>query len=174
MSPAPPMNFPVPPGQSGMHLTGSAAMDTGDSGILTKKDGEMVATQLTKMGTPGIALHKRGKEVAGEAYPAPAEAAGPVAPEKIEVTDQLVAQMILSQGSLGGVYVSSSLQTTHGWFIDRPDGGVYLISVSDWIAGHTEALHQVESLSLESNRLHFATTSLDEDPVLGPLLAMLG
>ena len=75
--------------------------------------------------------------------------------------------------NVGGIYASTTIMDGSGWAMSDGISTSYIVSVGDWNACIGEASDKLRNLSVESSQLMFSEHTIEDDPILGPLIALV-
>ena len=72
-----------------------------------------------------------------------------------------------------GIYASTTIAEGGGWQLSYGDGHTYIVSVVDWNSCIDIVADKLHDMKTESSQLMFSEHDLEDDPVLGPLIALV-
>tara|TARA_R100000808_G_scaffold7223_2_gene21342 strand:- start:3728 stop:4150 length:423 start_codon:yes stop_codon:yes gene_type:complete len=99
--------------------------------------------------------------------------------DRFKMTSEWLMGVIRGTTVTGGVYVSSTINDGGGWrIVGSEEGSTYMpsfiVSIDDWNRCLQEVCVELaKSLHVEASAMRFADHDIEDDPVLGPLVALM-
>tara|TARA_R110002096_G_scaffold134620_3_gene285871 strand:- start:542 stop:1015 length:474 start_codon:yes stop_codon:yes gene_type:complete len=72
-----------------------------------------------------------------------------------------------------GIYASTTITEGSGWQMTSAEGDTYIVSVIDWNNCIDTVVTEMLDLKTETSELMFSDHNIEDDPILGPLMALV-
>ena len=94
--------------------------------------------------------------------------------EKFKVSIEWVSDVMCGKVPTGGVYVSTTLASGGGGKIGGGDEARYIVPIDDWNSHLKEAAtYLYNTMRAESSVMRLSDNEIEDDPILGPLVALV-
>jgi|APSaa5957512535_1039671.scaffolds.fasta_scaffold132076_2 hypothetical protein len=109
----------------------------------------------------------------------PKEAPTPVEPSKpkaikFSITPQWTMDFVRGRiPNVQGIYASTTIAEGGGWQMSSGEGDTYIVSVVDWNNCIDIVTGKLRDLKTETSQLMFSDHDIADDPILGPLMALV-
>ena len=105
--------------------------------------------------------------------PTPVEASKPKA-IKFTITPQWTMDFVRGRiPNVQGIYASTTIAQGGGWQMSSGGGDTYIVSVLDWNNCVDIVTGKLHELKTETSQLMFSDHDIEDDPILGPLMALV-